>query len=134
MDYKLEKEEKIAFLKHIKNCENCREELNIYYTMLIGMRQLDENSLCSIDFTKELQERMEKELAYNKHKKSFLRSSFILTIIGIVCFAILGYMNFLNLLWEDEQKQLKQAQGEYYYSEYFSNNMFKEEYHIIERN
>lgn len=33
-----------AFLKHIDTCENCREELEIYYTVDVGIRQLDEGT------------------------------------------------------------------------------------------
>ena len=29
------------FLEHIDQCENCREELEIYYTVEAGIRQLD---------------------------------------------------------------------------------------------
>ena len=30
-----------GFLEHIETCENCREELEIYYTVDVGIRQLD---------------------------------------------------------------------------------------------
>ncbi len=33
-----------AFLKHIDTCENCREELEIYFTVDVGIRQLDEGT------------------------------------------------------------------------------------------
>lgn len=32
------------FLEHIKNCGNCKEELEIYYTVEVGIRQLDEDT------------------------------------------------------------------------------------------
>lgn len=31
-----------AFLHHIDTCKECREEYDIYYTMIMGMRYLDE--------------------------------------------------------------------------------------------
>ncbi len=31
-----------AFLQHISECEECREEYDVYYTMIMGMRYLDE--------------------------------------------------------------------------------------------
>ena len=34
-------EELEGFLEHIEECANCREELEIYYTVEIGIRQLD---------------------------------------------------------------------------------------------
>ena len=32
------------FLEHIENCENCKEELEIYYTVDVGIRQLDSDT------------------------------------------------------------------------------------------
>ena len=34
-------EELEEFLSHIESCEECREELNIYYTIYLGLLQLD---------------------------------------------------------------------------------------------
>lgn len=45
-----------AFLKHMESCENCREEYDVYYTMIMGMRYLDSDS------TKELQIDSEQKL------------------------------------------------------------------------
>ncbi len=38
----LSDEELEQFLLHIKSCENCREELEIYFTVDYGIRQLDD--------------------------------------------------------------------------------------------
>ena len=32
------------FLKHIETCEECREELEIYFTVDVGIRQLDQGT------------------------------------------------------------------------------------------
>ena len=37
-------EELEAFLAHIDSCEECREELEIYFTVDVGIRQLDEGT------------------------------------------------------------------------------------------
>lgn len=37
-------EELEGFLKHIEHCGNCREELEIYFTVDVGIRQLDEGT------------------------------------------------------------------------------------------
>ena len=46
------------FLDHIKTCENCREELEIYYTVSVGLRQLDSGNGV-YDITGSLEESME---------------------------------------------------------------------------
>lgn len=69
IDHDLERDEKQDFLKHIQCCNDCKEELNIYYTMIEGMRQLDENMPLSRDFTRELNNRMERELKSSRKKR-----------------------------------------------------------------
>lgn len=136
IDNKLEKEEKTDFLKHITKCKDCKEELNIYYTMIEGMRQLDSNLPLSRDFSKELDERINRELKHNKKKQEFFRSSVCIVILGLLGFLIFGYVNFLNLLHEDEQNKLKQAQGEYYFSDTFDDVLFEpdEQDHMLNIN
>lgn len=34
-------EETEAFLEHVKTCKECKEELEIYYIAMVGVRQLD---------------------------------------------------------------------------------------------
>ena len=41
IDEELGEKELDAFLEHIKDCSLCREELEIYYTVAVGLRQLD---------------------------------------------------------------------------------------------
>lgn len=124
IDYHLEREEKQDFLRHIQNCDNCKEELNIYYTMIEGMRQLDDNMPLSTDFTAELDERIEWELETSRRKREFFRSSVGIILVAVLGFLIFGYVNFLNLLHEQEQNALKDRQGEYYYSQSFDDILF----------
>lgn len=124
IDYHLEREEKQDFLRHIQNCDNCKEELNIYYTMIEGMRQLDDNMPLSTDFTAELDERIEWEMETSRRKREFFRSSVGVILVAVLGFLIFGYVNFLNLLHEQEQNALKDRQGEYYYSQSFDDILF----------
>ena len=125
IDHNLERDEKADFLTHIKNCEDCMEELNIYYTMIEGMRQLDGNLPLSKDFTEELNTRIEHELKQSRKKQEFFRSSVCIILVGILGSVIFGYINFLNILHNDEQKKLKEAQGEYYFSQTFGDILFE---------
>lgn len=127
IDYSLEKDQKTEFLKHIQSCENCKDELNIYYTMIEGMRQLDNNMPLSKDFSAELDNRIENELKKNKQKKSVMRSSVALMIVVAFSFILLAYVNFLTIIHEEEQAKLKAAQGEYYFYQTFHDYLFETE-------
>lgn len=42
------------FLEHIRQCKNCHEDYDFYYTMIIGMRYLDsDNSKTEIEMDSE---------------------------------------------------------------------------------
>lgn len=124
IEYNLEKDEKQEFLKHIQCCEECREELVIYYTMIEGMRQLDDNMPLTQDFSEELNWRMQQELKSSRKKRDLMRSSVGIGVVVVLAFLILGYVNFLNLLHEQEQAAIKDRQGDYYYSETFRDVLF----------
>ena len=56
---KLDKEETRAFIEHVRDCKDCWEELEIYYVMLVGLKQLDEGEELAADFRKKLQNEVE---------------------------------------------------------------------------
>ena len=60
---KLDKEETRAFIEHVRDCKDCWEELEIYYVMLVGLKQLDEGEELAADFRKKLQN----ELTHQSH-------------------------------------------------------------------
>ena len=63
------------FIDHIQSCEECREELEVYYALLTAMKQLDEDKNLSDDFNHELKEKIERSqeriihLRYNYYRK-----------------------------------------------------------------
>lgn len=44
IDDQLSVKELADFLDHMETCQDCREEYEIYYTMIMGMRYLEEDS------------------------------------------------------------------------------------------
>ena len=55
INHKLNKEEIRRFIEHIRECDDCRDELEIYY---ITMQQIDDGELQTADFQKALKEDM----------------------------------------------------------------------------
>lgn len=41
INHQLDEKELEQFLKHVKDCPACREELEIYYTVSVGLMRLD---------------------------------------------------------------------------------------------
>ncbi len=121
----LERTSKQEFLRHVRECKDCKEELNIYYTMIEGMRQLDENDILAANFNEALDERINQELNAMRKKKMVIRNSVLLLFIGICSVIIFGYVNFLKFLENKEQEDLKRLQGDYYYSDTFDEILFE---------
>lgn len=55
---KLDEEELAAFMKHVETCRSCREELDIYYTVMLGLKQLDHGT-GAYDIQRTLEESLE---------------------------------------------------------------------------
>ena len=46
----LEDDELEAFLEHLNECEDCRNEVALYFTLIEGLKQMDEDEIKIFDF------------------------------------------------------------------------------------
>ena len=77
IDNQLSETELEAFVQHVEQCTSCKEELEIYYTVSVGLRQL-ESGTGVYDITGALEESM--ELAWLKVRAARLRR--------VICYAV----------------------------------------------
>ena len=108
------------FVKHMKNCPNCSEELEIYYTLIIGMRELDNNEELSQDFKKELNEELNRINNKVKKVKRFKVSSFSIICATAIAAFFLFYNSCLIKAYNIEQRIIKDRQGQYYFYDNYS--------------
>ena len=87
---KLDKEETRAFIEHVRDCKDCWEELEIYYVMLVGLKQLDEGEELAADFRKKLQNEVESRYVEIEREAKRKHIEKIITIL--VTAAILIWM------------------------------------------
>ena len=87
---KLDKEETKAFIEHVRDCKDCWEELEIYYVMLVGLKQLDEGEELAADFRKKLQNEVESR--YVEIEREAKRKLIAKIITILVTAAILIWM------------------------------------------
>lgn len=63
------------FVDHMQSCKDCRDELEVYYALLTAMKQLDEDKNLSNDFSRDLEDKLERSqeriihLRYNYYRK-----------------------------------------------------------------
>ena len=87
---KIDKEETKAFIEHVRDCKDCWEELEIYYVMLVGLKQLDEGEELAADFRKKLQNEVESR--YVEIEREVKRKHIAKIITILVTAAILIWM------------------------------------------
>lgn len=97
---KLDKEETKEFIEHIRDCKDCWEELEIYYVMLIGLKQLDEGEELVTDFKEKLQSEVDNR--YNTIERGQRRKNMVkitsVTISVAVTVWLLMYLFSVTIL------------------------------------
>lgn len=134
IDKKLPDDKITEFVRHMKYCPNCSEELEIYYTLIVGMRQLDNNAELSQNFKKDLN--CELERLENKVKKAtrFKISTFSVVFAAVVFAMFFFYNRCLVKVYNIEQIMLKEEQGSSYFYDYFGDYIGMCDEDIIEYN
>ena len=114
---KLSENEIQEFIRHVNECSNCYEELDIYYTLLIGMKYLDNDENIPADFRSQLKEQLEQDESMI-HRRKKIKTSFLLiglcTVVGILTLSGILYNKHIYNL---KQQELLNNQGEYYFKD-----------------
>lgn len=126
IDNKLPDEELREFIKHVKNCENCAEELEIYYTLIVGMKQLDESDNLSTNFAEELNKKLDEEMTRMTAVKRIATSTIMLVIAAVVVGLVWVYSGVLDKVYRYDQREKLKEQPDYMYSEIFRDRLFKD--------
>ena len=114
------------FLRHINNCADCKEELEVYYMLLTGMKQLDEDKILSSDFHLGFLDKLKKS-----EEKIFQRKLLLIRrkLLFCVLFLFLAFFldtssYFFEKLVVEEEVEVYQSNFklEYYY---YDNNMIE---------
>ena len=117
IDKKLPDDKVTDFVRHMKTCKNCSEELEIYYTLIVGTRQLDNNEELSRDFKKALEDDLEKAKNKVNKAKGFKISTFGIIFIAFVIFIMFVYGRILSKVYTIEQLMISNKQTEYYFKD-----------------
>ena len=90
----LDAEDVQAFLDHIDSCPECREELEVTYSLMTAMKQLDEDTDLSDNYIEELNQKIETcYLDELKRKRSCVRRRIVLGVVVV----LLLFMNGITV-------------------------------------
>ena len=81
--------EKENFIAHLKTCDNCRDELEIYYIVMTSLRQMDNNNEVTTDFKSSFEKNIrnsERELVRRRYERLRRRITFpaVLSIVMLL--------------------------------------------------
>ncbi len=94
---KLKLNELEEFISHVHTCEECREELEVYYALLTAMKQLDEDQNLSDDFSLELSEKLEREQEKIVHAKFlYYRKRGIMIVIILLLTTFFSFQHYFT--------------------------------------
>lgn len=89
------------FVHHVYSCPNCMEELEVYYVLLAGMKQLDEDKELSTNFKKDLMNLLKLSQDRIIHEKFLHIKKRIVLIIMISVVAIISSFRIGEFVVED---------------------------------
>jgi hypothetical protein len=84
IDDKLSISELDEFLHHVNQCQECREEYDIYYTMIMGMRYLEESQDISV-FKLDSEQKLKSASDYLIKYRILRVQKYILFIVLCLC-------------------------------------------------
>ena len=86
IDDKLSVSDLAAFLDHMDTCKECREEYDIYYTVIMGMRYLDERQYIS-EFKLDSEQKLHSAADYLLKYRILLLEKYIL--LAVLCIGVI---------------------------------------------
>lgn len=90
----LEDNDLAQFIKHISECEECKEELSIQYLVTTGMKQLEEDS--AFDLYGDLKEKMERATRRVQARKRAIAFMYVMETIAILAVILMTIMVILK--------------------------------------
>ena len=88
IDDKLSIRDLEAFLNHLESCEHCREEYDVYYTMIAGMRYLESDNPDAFRFGSEQKLESAQEYLF-QYKVVFVEK---LIVFSLLCIAAVLFL------------------------------------------
>lgn len=89
----LDDEQNEKFIAHIETCSECYDELEVYYIVIVGTKQLDEDTHSTMNFSENLKTYISyvKENLSRKHSRK-TRRRFSSFAFAIICIVVAGFV------------------------------------------
>lgn len=115
-----------TLFQHIDHCPDCTEEIELYYIMLVGLKELDEGSEQSLSFHEQFEEHL-RQLRLQISKQQLKKTPKIILVLALAAVLLVFITS------EQEQKVKKQMDEKQMasivtcFQEFFMNDVFQED-------
>ena len=120
------------FCLHMNSCAKCHEELEIYYTLIVGMKQLDSKQELATDFSKDLENKLKKLENSYRGRRRIRFSTFTFLMILIIAGIFVFYGRALAKVYNFEERKKLESQGDYYFGKELSPILLRHDKDIVE--
>jgi len=86
-----------GFVKHVRTCRGCYEELEIMFMLSIGLQELNEDRNISYNFSQLLENKIKEAESYCERIKKIHRTNLFVMLILHIC--VLAGIGFQILEW-----------------------------------
>lgn len=111
------------FVNHVNTCSNCMEELEVYYVLLSGMKQLDEDKELSDDFHQDLMNILKQSEDHILNDKILHIRKRVILIIMITLVAVVSSFRIGEIVVEDVLNK-EVTESNYRMENLFYNNFY----------
>lgn len=91
LDDKIDRKELESFINHVHSCTDCYEELEIMFTLTVGLIQLEEEEINSYNFKLALRDKLDFELKecihyriFYNYRNTVIVLAYMLTLAGVI--------------------------------------------------
>ena len=120
-------EEKLQFVDHIRSCASCAEELEIYYTMLEGIRKLDRDEIWTTDMKTEMNNRLNQEYRRAQGRRKLTGTTLIILSAAVITILIIGIKSYQETTYLASQALIKSQQSEDYIADHYFQSFLRTE-------
>ena len=129
---RLPESKQLEFVMHMNTCKSCHEELEIYYTLINGMQQLDSKEELTGNYPKDLERKLSRMQNRAKGRRRFRMSAFSGVIAAVVLSMIFFYGQCLNRVYAFEQDTKASMQGNFYFDRMIGDVVLFNEDRVVE--
>ena len=115
-----------ALFQHIDHCQDCTEEIELYYIMLVGLKELDEGNEQSLSFHEQFEEHL-RQLRLQISKQQLKKTPKIILLLALVAVLLVIVTSEQE---QNAKKQIDEKQRASFFTcfhEFFMNDVFQGE-------